>query len=189
MIEKHKKGSEARLNCVEYLLEDYRILMKLDPETSENYRINSLDSFADAEYAFMQSLITLLIRRGKTFCVTGKGYFGIAEGRAKFGDEVCFVFGVCVPLVLRSVGKMDRGKNEGGGTLELVRILFLFDREWWLGGGGVGWKVVVELVEILWCTVNLVITRSGSYLELLDKSRREPEYLLSWCIIDPPKAF
>jgi hypothetical protein len=109
--------------------------MKLDPETSENYRIYSLDSSADAECAFMQSLITLLIDRGKTFFVTGKGYFGIAEGRAEVGDEVCVVFGACVSLVLRGVGKMDRGKNKGGGTLELVRILFLFDGEWWLGGG------------------------------------------------------
>jgi hypothetical protein len=121
-VEKHKKGFEAWLDCTEDSLENYRILMKRDPETGKNYRIYSLDASADAEYGFMQSLITLLIDRDKTFFLTEKGYFGIADGRAEVGDEICIVFGACVPLVLRGVGKRDRGWNEGGGTVELELV-------------------------------------------------------------------
>lgn len=103
---KHKVVFDAWYNENPPNIERYRV--NLD-ETRQ--RVYSEDEDSDNfEQGFQQSMLDLFIDDNATFFMTTKGYMGIVDGLAQIGDEVCIVYGSCVPLILRPAGQTFEGK-------------------------------------------------------------------------------
>lgn len=59
------------------------------------------------DYLFELRLAVVARTAGRNFVITSNGYFGLVPLKARVGDEICFLEGSTVVLVLRRVSEED----------------------------------------------------------------------------------